>query len=231
MKCTKCYGKGKPGGCPKCGTDSEKPIVEQSMDIPVRIQLSDIIPSVYKGVCWRPNDNENNLSIKSVEQNMKKIYSICASGKLPSFSAFISGPIKLNKELFVFSCMQELLVRNFKIVPFVSTVEMRRIIRASQYNPKYKFMSKWTYDDIITSDLLFVTVTHLTEDRHSDLTLIQEVLDTRSRMDKATIFISDYKLESLVSRFDTKEYLLIYNTDKDRDKLKFPFIFQAAEEE
>lgn len=231
MKCTKCYGKGKPGGCPKCGIDSSKTIMEQTNEVPAAIQLSDLIPTAYKGVCWKKDENETNLSVKNVAQSMEKIYSICANGKIPSFSAFISGPLRLNKELFVFSCMQELIVRDFKIVPFISTIEMRRIIRTSQYNPRYKFMAKWTYDEIIASDLLFITVTHLTEDRHSDLTLIQEVLDIRSRMDKPTIFISDYRLESLVSRFDTKEYLMIYNIDKNRDKLKFPFIFQAADEE
>ena len=155
---------------------------------------------------------------------------LCNRGKLPNFSAFICGPMRLNKELFVYSCLQTLLVKGFKVAPFLSTIEMRRIIRASQYNPRYKFLNAWSYDDVISADILFITVTHLTEDRHSDISLIQEVLDTRSRLDRPSVFVSNYPLESLVSRYDTGEYLSIFNTDKNRDKLKYPYIVQAEEE-
>ena len=231
MKCSRCYGKGKPGGCPKCGVDSDTVISNNKPEIDTVVQLTNLIPSFYKGKYWEPNENEKNLTIRNVEKGMQKIHSCCVDGKIPSFSAFISGPLRLDKELFVYSCLQLLLVRGFKLAPFLSTIEMRRLIRTSQYNPKYKLFSKWTYDDVISSDILFITVTHLTEDRHTDITLIQEVLDIRSRMDKPTVFLSDYKLESLVSRYDSQEYLLIYNASPIRDKLRYPYILQSIDNE
>lgn len=231
MKCTRCFDEGKPGGCPKCGLNSDVMTRKQSTEVTPKVQMSELIPSSYKGLCWHRNEDEKSIAVKNVEKAMDSIYLSCAKGRVPSFSAFICGPMRLNKELFVYSCMQELIVRDFKVAPFLSTIEMRRIIRNSQYNPRYRFLNVWTYDDIMTSDILFITITHLTEDRHSDISLLQEVLDTRSRLDKPTFFVSDYKLESLVSRYQTKEYLAIFNTNANRDKLKYPYIVQAEEED
>lgn len=234
MKCTKCFGLGLPSGCPKCGIDSNlKTISLDSTDesnLPLQIQLTELVPDAYKGRYWSPNTDSPNIKFKKVQDIMLRVYQLCSSGRIPGFSLFISGSQKLEKELFVYSCMQQLLIHNFSVVPFMSTLELRRVMRVTQYNPKYKFLDKWTYDKIISSDVLFLTVTHLSEDRHTDISLLQEVLDTRSRLNKPTIIVSDYSLESMVSYYGSKEYLLIFNTDSTRDTLRYPFIVQSGEE-
>lgn len=224
-QCIICHNEGKEGGCPKCGRTP----VSFASDINIALPLpEDIIPQIYLGKFWSKPENETLLAFKTFDEKLEKIHNLCLNGSLPPYSIFIASPPKSNKTLFVYSCMQALILKGYTIAPYLSTADIRRLLKISQINPFYKLFNKWTYETIISSDVLFLSISHLA-DRFEDIILLREILDSRARMNRATWIISDYKLQSLVPKWNSDAYLELYNTDPNRDKLRYPVILHRFE--
>ena len=99
-------------------------------------------------------------------------------------------------------------------------------MRISQISPFFKLYQSWTYDAVMSADILFVTVTHIDDNRNNDIMLLHELYDTRARLDLPTIVISDYALESLVPKWESKIYSVLIGDGKNVDLLRYPRILQ-----
>ena len=223
-KCPKCYDLGLPGGCPRCGKD-RKEIKHLDLSKTETIQNSNIIPSAYKGKVWSYQEHSRFFD------NLEKIHKSCCSKEGLHFSLYIASNNSLDKMLFAYSCMQGLLLHNKSVSPLLSTSDLRRLMKVSQINPFFKLFGVWQYDSLMNLDVLFVTVSHLEETRYTDIATLREVLDCRARFGLPTVFLSDYPLESLVPKWDSRQYLTVYNTNPDRDYIRFPVILQEFKEE
>ncbi len=222
-KCTRCYDKGKLGGCPKCGKDStesqEQIIFSKEVD-------TILIPTKYKGVSWtKPEKAENNL-FSNFDNDLEKIHKKFMVGKPIKFSLFLAAPQNYDKLTFAYSCMQASLMHKKVVAPLLSTSDIRRLMRISQISPFFKLYQSWTYDAVMSADILFVTVTHIDDNRNNDIMLLHELYDTRARLDLPTIVISDYALESLVPKWESKIYSVLIGDGKNVDLLRYPRILQ-----
>jgi len=223
VKCPECYGEGMVGGCPRCGTvERVDVVVNQNMPL-----LDGIIPQAYQNSVWMmPKFTEKtDPGVVKFYDNLNKCHELCLNGVVPPYSIYLSDEPKSDKFSFLYSCMQALLLAGIKVSPLLSTADIRRLLVSSQLNPRYKLYDRWTYNYIMGMELLVVSVTHL-QDRFDDITVLRELLDTRSRLDLVTWCISDYRLESLAPRWDSDVYLTIYNLEPGRDLKKFPVILQ-----
>ncbi len=222
-KCTRCYDLGTPDGCPKCGklSSSNKNKIVFSSDID-----NSIIPTKYQGVVWTRPDEVKNKLFYDFDSDLDKIHKKFLSGANLKLSLFIAAPQKYDKLTFAYSCMQAGLMNKFRVAPLLSTSDIRRLMCISQISPFFKLYKSWTYDLVMSADILFVTITHIDNNRHDDIMLLHELYDTRARLDLPTIVISDYTLESMVPKWDSKIYSVLVDIGKNADLLRYPRILQ-----
>lgn len=219
--CHTCGGLGKEGGCPKCGLTPRQSITVKTMHLGVPL---DIIPAAYQGKLWTHETEEGALLVfKEFDQKLDKVYAEFLAGRVPKFSMFIAAPPKYGKRAFAFSCMQTALVQSFSVAPLLSTSDWRRLYRVSQMNPFYKLYDKYKWDDLVSRDVVFISVDH-SDDRYDVVGLLKDVLDTRSSFGKATFILSDFRLEELVPKWGSQSYSVIYNPDPGRDYMRYPVI-------
>ena len=225
--CHRCGGHGLEGGCPRCGLTVQQKVMRkvEALGLPL-----DIIPAHYQGKLWTRIPATEGVPAKFVDfdNKLETIHKIYMDGLLPHYSVFISGPRKTGKMNFAYSCMQLAAAKTIKIAPMLSTSDWRRLYRVSQMDPMYKLYGHYRWDDLISREVVFMRVDH-SEDRYDVFGLLKEVFDTRASMGKATMVISDYKLEDLVSRWGSEEYAMIHDSDPDRDLYRYPVILQRFE--
>lgn len=220
--CHTCGGLGREGGCPKCGLSPRTSVALKTMHLGVP---ADIIPIVYQGNLWTKPEDTKGLPLKFQEfdNSLDKVLKLFFDGRVPSFSMFIGAPEKYGKHSFAFSCMQTALVQGVTVAPLFSTSDWRRLYRVSQMNPLYKLYDRYTWDNLISKDVVFMTVDH-SEDRYDVIGLLKDIYDSRARFNKPTFVISDFKLNDLVAQWGSKSYNVIYNPDPKRDCLRYPVI-------
>lgn len=219
--CHACNNEGRQGGCPRCGRTPRKALGVKmlSFDIP-----TDIIPVVYQGKLWEKPEMEDKPAVyKEVDDAMETVYSMFLKGEIPGFSMFIAAPPKSGKNAFAYSCMQTALANKYEVAPYLSTGDWRRLHRISQMNPFYKLYNKYTWDDLILSDVLFLYVDH-SDEHKADIPLFKSILDARASMDRSTFIMSDYKLQHLVPHWQSDLYTAIYNPDPSRDLKRYPVL-------
>lgn len=218
-QCHVCNGEGVPGGCPRCGLEpgGVKRVKKLSLSIG-----TDIIPEIYQGKVWEKPESDV-LRFQQFDQTLEKVYNIFLNGELPIFSLFIAAPPKYGKFLFAYACMQAALMQNLRVAPMFTISDWRRLYRVSQMNPMYKLYKKYRWDDLVTHDVVFITIDD-SEDRYDAIGMMKTIYDVRATMSLPTFIISDYKLTSLVSRYQGKEYTKIYNPDNNRDYKRYPVI-------
>ena len=225
--CHTCGGRGKEGGCPKCGltTRAFTEMRTMSLDIP-----ADVIPAAYQGKLWTkpPIVVGTPHRILDYDNKLEQIHKMFLSGNIPKFSVFMSAPPKSDKHLFAYSCLQTALVQSYTIAPLFTTADWRRLYKVSQMNPFYKLYDLYKWDDLVSRDIVFLSVDH-SDDRFDSLSLIKDILDTRAGFGKPTFIISDYSLQELAPRWNTEEYTKIYNADPERDYNRYPVILHREE--
>ena len=201
--------------CPNCGrpmislrpkiavTDKERFAAKGSIDE---------IPATYYGVYW---DKDTLISSKPEKQDsvlfgryaesLKRLNDVYARGDLPQASAFIIAPPSFSKTIFAYSCMQLAKNSGWRVAPIIDTLELKRLLIYSAEDPKYKLNNRIKYDDYITSDVLFLSVTK-TSYREYAYEVIRELVDKRSRLGLATMIISDYYLSEISKRDYTNSF-------------------------
>lgn len=219
--CPMCGGYGVAGGCPRCGKETGTPIKKGTKAMP-----TDIIPAFYQGKVWEKN---TELAPASYYESLAKVHTEFQCGRVPAFSLFMASPDNTGKHLFAYSCMQASLSQGYSVAPMLTLSDWRRLYKVSQMNPFYKMYSKYTWDELIGLDVIFMMIDH-SEERVDAMSTIKDILDTRANFSKPTFIISDYKLNSLVSRWKRDEYTLVYNPDPDRDLFRYPVVIHGYPE-
>ena len=225
--CHTCGGLGREGGCPKCGLTPRKHVTIQSMRLDVS---ADIIPVAYQGNLWERPQLEAGVPAKFVDfdEKLDRVLKEFLSGRLPKFSMFLAAPAKYGKHSYAYSCMQTALVQNLTVAPLFTTSDWRRLYRVSKMNPFYRLYDKYKWDDLISKDVVFMSVDH-SDDRFDVISLLKDIYDTRSGFGLPTFVISDFKLNELVPQWGKESYNQIYNANPQRDYNRYPVILHRFE--
>ena len=225
--CHTCGGRGKEGGCPKCGKTPRIVAELRTMNLDVP---ADVIPATYQGKLWKKPEPQQGMPQKFAEFDtaLDKVHNEFLNGRIPKFSMFISSPPKSDKRLFAYSCLQTALVQTFSVAPLLSTSDWRRLYKVSQMNPFYKLYDMYKWDDLVSRDVVFMFVDH-SDDRFDVVSLLKDVLDTRALFGKPTFILSDFKLQELTPKWNAQDYSKIYNPLPDRDMFRYPVILHRFE--
>ena len=203
--------------CSECGREPKKISfnLDKKDNVPELMKKVEgiEIPNYYHGISWSrgllEHDHKDKLSkkfgiegglddllfVKYCDQ-LEKIHSIYASGQIPHKSAIIIAPAGYSKITFAYSCMQHALNAGFTVAPLLDTVEVKRALLLASENVNYKINKRYSYDDYILSDVMFVTVTKLYA-RNEAYAIIEELFDRRSRKGLSTFFLSRFDLNEL----------------------------------
>jgi len=206
--CSICGDYGIEGGCPSCHKDSSTPIdlsVVKNVDSFINKCEWSLVPQEYIGVEWRREFLESEYDSLSSNGNFKRFLESCnkfhqsfKSGNPVNKSVFIFAPPRFGKERLAFSCMQMAINKGLKVAPYLDTLDLKRLIILGGENPSYKLYGRIDYDKYITSDVLFVSVTHTRYFKEAYGILV-ELITKRSRLGHPTYVISEYSLEELTS--------------------------------
>lgn len=233
-----CYACGNLGfpdkQCPICGREpTRKSMNFEYQDNEQFVKKIDYfgIPAAYRGVIWDSEilrhdkpEMQNDFVFDRFVKNLENINAIFDNGILTNKSAIIIAPAGFSKMVFAYSCMQRALDKGFSVAPLLDTVELKRLIFLASENPKYKLYRKIDYDDYVTSDICFVTVTK-TQQRAWAYETIQEILDLRARKGLGTFILSRYELSEITQADKSNSFDVFASTDIC-DDYKYPAIIR-----
>lgn len=204
--CMTCGGYGFEGGCKDCGKDSTPSIELAEITSPekfVRKCEWNLIPHEYIGLKWDKayleaeyGDKVKNLNVARYLDQCHKFHEVFMNGKILNKSFYFFAPPRFGKDILAFSCMQFAQKNGLSVAPYLDTMDVKRLMVLGAENPKYKILGRINYDDYITSDVLFVTVTKTSYLKESYFTIL-ELLSKRSRYGLPTYFMSEYSIEDL----------------------------------
>ena len=238
--------------CPECGHakmgfERNKVELNNNVDIITARKddtlLSDepsyVIPSNYQGVFWNKRKLENDNTEKLPERfdipgkandrlfvrfldQLTKIDNIFKLNGVPDKSIYIIAPPGYSKTIFAYSCMQYALASGYSVAPMIDTIELKRLLILSAEKLDYKLYGKISYDDYITKDVVFITVTH-TYYRYDAYSVLEELIGRRARLGLSTFIISRYSLETLYKwdKFNTIDSL---KESVSKDSRKYPAV-------
>lgn len=243
--CFKCGGEGFiDEKCPSCGREPKKLNLSSlpEKEVIQFIQDSKIvdIPEEYIGVEWSDNifwrnhsdkvnsDGSKDRLLDHYVNQLRRIHDIFAEGRLPGKGAIIISPSTYSKVVWAYSCMQHALRNKFTVAPLLDTLEVHRLLSLGAESPKYKLYGEIGHDEYIMSEVVFITVTK-TEYRKSSYSVIQEILDRRSRKGLPTFVISRYGME-VMSQWDRAgNFMKITKQNIDENNKKVPAIITYKE--
>ena len=192
------------------------------------------IPKNYQNILWSKStllnchkDSIHNGKFMTYLDQLDKIHNYFAQGLLPSKSAIICSNIGMSKQTLAYSAMQLALKAGHTVAPLLDTVDVHRLLALASTKPNYKIYNKFSFDDYIAADVCFVKVTHI-EERWSAYLTILDLMEKRARLDKPTIFLSDYPLKE-ITRFDTNHILARVIDEQKGDDFKYPALLQYFE--
>ena len=123
--------------------------------------------------------------------------------------------------------MQYALANGYSVAPLIDTIELKRLLVLASEKLDYKLYSRFTYDDYMTSDVVFVTVTH-TYYRYDAYSVLDELINRRARMGLATFIISRYTLKTLY-KWDKYNSLDSLKNSNSKDNRKYPSVVAYVE--
>lgn len=232
-ECIKCGDLGIPGGCPRCGKDSNKVrdilTTKHEKEKFIKNCSYKLIEEEYIGVDWdsttlinsHPELEKDNLFIKFV-MSLEKMHDLYAKGTIPRKSVFIYAPAKFSKCILAYSIMQHCISNNIEVAPFLDTIDVKRLLTLGADNPNYKYLG-FSYDRYINSTVCIVSVTKL-EKYTESLPVIQELISKRSRLGLPTIVLSRYNLEQISSDALDSDWTSLVETSSTANRLKYPVI-------
>lgn len=243
--CFTCGGKGfLDKVCPECGREPNQVSLnldkKDTTDFVKKIN-GIMIPNKYHGVLWNKEtlelDNASKLSkynetgytdllFERYTNQLEKINTIFAEGRLPHKSAIIIAPAGYSKITFAYSCMQRALDAGFTVAPLLDTCEVKRALILACENVRYRINNFMTYEEYIMSDVMFVTVTKLYN--HTEAyQIIEELLDRRSRKGLSTFILSRFSLAEMSKADKTDSFKAVEKINTD--DMKYPAIIQYRE--
>lgn len=222
-----CRDKGKIGGCPRCGRELN---LTENTDSQVPAQDIKLlgIPKYYVSNKWDPailvNDHGaycDDVDFNKYVDNLNICYHDLSAGKLPKISALISSPVGYGKTTWAYNCMLQAKANNFTVAPLVDTAQIRRLLLIATERPEWhNTINGFSYNEFINSDFMIVCISTGPEYVYAYETIVN-LVNIRSRNDKATLFLSNYSIRELVSQ-DKKQLLIkLLNGGTNVDPLKY----------
>lgn len=228
FKCLVCRDKGREGGCPKCGEVTKITSSVLVRDITLTEMKRMHIPKHYIGIKWESlilkEDNSSyidDIDFINYTGQLDKVYAHLVNGGTVPNSAIITAPMGYGKTTWAYSCMIELLKNNLKVPPLISTSQLKSMQTKDYERPTWH--NKWndySYSEYIESDVLFITVTKGPEYVYATRLLI-DVVDTRARISKPTVILSDWGIGSLLSTDKTGMLLTMLKGGTNVDPYKY----------
>lgn len=238
--CPFCGGKGKPGGCSHCGTDSDKSIAVAStanIDKLVNKWVHPLIPEEYLHTDWsktilldsHPESSRDTNFIQGINM-LEQYLSYFKKGVVPKSSLLLSAPSGYGKSIFMYTCMKYAILNKLSVAPVIDDLELRRMKYFSGQSPTYKLFGWINYEQYIQSDVLFLTITKLDVHTYA-YTVIVDLLATRDRLGKSTFIISKWKLQEMALDSRDVDYsTLCAQTGAVISKRKYPNIISFGDD-
>ena len=242
--------------CPECGhatAGSDSKLSQMSSFSQVKANTettlveegsAEIVQPAYKGIFWnrRILDNDNTeklpekfdiagryndrLFVRFLDQ-LTKIDGIFKEGGIPNKSVYIIAPPGYSKTVFAYSCMQHALANGYSVAPLIDTIELKRLLVLASEKLDYKLYGRFSYDDYMSSDVVFVTVTH-TYYRYDAYSVLDELINRRARLGLATFVLSRYSLKTLY-KWDKLGSLDSLKNSSSKDGRKYPSVVAYVE--
>ena len=242
--------------CPECGhapAGSDSKLSQMSSFSQVKANTettlveegsAEIVQPAYKGIFWNrrilENDNteklpekfdiagryNDRLSVRFLDQ-LTKIDGIFKEGGIPNKSVYIIAPPGYSKTVFAYSCMQHALANGYSVAPLIDTIELKRLLVLASEKLDYKLYGRFSYDDYMSSDVVFVTVTH-TYYRYDAYSVLDELINRRARLGLATFVLSRYSLKTLY-KWDKLGSLDSLKNSSSKDGRKYPSVVAYVE--
>ena len=243
-------------GCPECGhapAGSDSKLSQMSSFSQVKANTettlveegsAEIVQPAYKGIFWNrrilENDNteklpekfdiagryNDRLFVRFLDQ-LTKIDGIFKEGGIPNKSVYIIAPPGYSKTVFAYSCMQHALANGYSVAPLIDTIELKRLLVLASVKLDYKLYGRFSYDDYMSSDVVFVTVTH-TYYRYDAYSVLDELINRRARLGLATFVLSRYSLKTLY-KWDKLGSLDSLKNSSSKDGRKYPSVVAYVE--
>lgn len=242
--------------CPECGhapAGSDSKLSQMSSFSQVKANTettlveegsAEIVQPAYKGIFWNrrilENDNteklpekfdiagryNDRLFVRFLDQ-LTKIDGIFKEGGIPNKSVYIIAPPGYSKTVFAYSCMQHALANGYSVAPLIDTIELKRLLVLASEKLDYKLYDRFSYDDYMSSDVVFVTVTH-TYYRYDAYSVLDELINRRARLGLATFVLSRYSLKTLY-KWDKLGSLDSLKNSSSKDGRKYPSVVAYVE--
>lgn len=243
--------------CPECGhppagiKENEIPEMHSFNQVKsntettlVEKESAEIIQPCYKGIFWdkRKLENDNTeklgekydldgrkndrLFVRFLDQ-LSKMHGIFRDGGIPNKSVYIIAPPGYSKTIFAYSCMQHAEANGYSVAPLIDTVELKRLLILASEKLDYKLYGRFTYDDYMTKDVVFITVTH-TYYRYDAYSVLDELINRRARLGLATFILSRYSLNTLY-KWDRYNSLDSLKNSSSKDGMKYPAVIAYME--
>lgn len=243
--------------CPECGhspagarssviekMDSFSQVKANTETTLVEESSAEIIQPAYRGVFWSRRKLENDNTEKLAEKfdlgdkkndrlfvrfldQLTKLDGIFRDGGIPNKSVYIIAPPGYSKTIFAYSCMQYAEASGYSVAPLIDTVELKRLLILASEKLEYKLYGKFSYDEYVSCDVVFVTVTH-TYYRYDAYSALDELINRRARLGLATFIISRYSLNTLY-KWDKYNSLDSLKNSFSKDGMKYPAVVAYAE--
>ena len=242
--------------CPECGhapAGSDSKLSQMSSFSQVKANTettlveegsAEIVQPAYKGIFWNrrilENDNteklpekfdiagryNDRLFVRFLDQ-LTKIDGIFKEGGIPNKSVYIIAPPGYSKTVFAYSCMQHALANGYSVAPLIDTIELQRLLVLASEKLDLKLYGRVSYDDFMSSDVVFVTVTH-TYYRYDAYSVLDELINRRARLGLATFVLSRYSLKTLY-KWDKLGSLDSLKNSSSKDGRKYPSVVAYVE--
>lgn len=232
--CYTCGGHGfKDKICPECGLDIRKIKINSVTQNVAVISKTLDIPLDYRGLTWSYEQlmdmcqmHCKNPVFQKWAKQLEKIHTFFAKGVIPTKSAIIIAPPATGKVTWAYSCMQLAAANGLCVAPLLDTQEVKRLIVLAAERPNQRVCNT-TYEEYINSDVMFITVTK-TPYREEAYSVIEEVLDKRSRRGLPTYFISRYNMKTMSKRDWEGNFTYVQDSNPNRNMIKYPVILQYS---
>lgn len=204
MECLLCRDNGKIGGCPKCGKEYAL-LGNDKIKTPIGVIRDLGVPKHYLKEKWNSvilrQDHEvyiDDADFDNYVNQLDACINILKEGRLPVMSALVTSPIGYGKTTWAYNCILEANSHNFTTVPLVDTGQLRRMFLTASENPSWvnKFANH-NYNDYLYADLLIACVSNGPEFIYAYETIVN-IVTIRSRLEKPTIFLSNYSANELM---------------------------------
>jgi hypothetical protein len=222
-----CRDVGKVGGCPRCGRVLNLKSTDK-IHISAKTAEMSGIPKHYLTNTWDSTilkkDHEqycDDVDFNAYVNNLDACYKGLCEGRLPKISALIASPFGYGKTTWAYNCLLQAKANGFTIAPLVDTAQVRRLLLIATERPEWHNMiNGCNYNDFVNADLMIVCISTGPEYVYAYETIVN-LVNMRSRIGKATLFLSNYSIRELIGQDKKMMLIKLLNGGTNVDPLKF----------